>query len=85
MRLPSLLTSLVILLVASTLWGQGIKPYPNAITDKVIHPETPMAPPPINTPFLDPDFGSQMVRATDETTNAGGYLRTEAGGQVGGT
>ncbi len=31
-------------------------------------PETPMAPPPVNTPFRDPDFGSRMVRVTDANT-----------------
>lgn len=78
--LPLFLLSLLILLAECQLWGQGINPYPNAITDRLIHLETPMAPPPINTPFSDPDFGSQMVRVTDETTHAGGYVRTEAGG-----
>src|SRR5579875_3456618 len=33
--------------------------------------ETPMAPPPVNTPFRDPDFGSRMVRATDANTLTG--------------
>jgi hypothetical protein len=43
-----------------------------------------MAPPLVNAPFRDPDFGSPMVRATDETTNfkiPGSYLRNEASGQ----
>src|SRR5579872_4659952 len=35
--------------------------------------ETPMAPPPVNTPFRDPDFGSRMVRVTDANTMGGGY------------
>jgi hypothetical protein len=34
-------------------------------------PETPMAPPPVNTPFRDPDFSSRMVRVTDASTLAG--------------
>ena len=61
--------------------GQGIPPYPNAITDRSIHQETPMAPPPRNVVFADPDFGSLMVRATDSTTNfklPGTFLRNRA-------
>lgn len=37
-----------------------------------------MAPPVVNTPFQDPDFGSRMVRVTDGSTRAayaGGYFR----------
>ena len=65
--------------------GQGIAPYPNATTDRLIHNETPMALPPRNVVFTDPDFGSKMVRATDGTTNfkrPGTYIRTEASGQA---
>jgi hypothetical protein len=29
----------------------------------------PMAPPMVNIPFVDPDFGSQTVRVTDETSH----------------
>lgn len=32
--------------------------------------ETPKAPPPVNTPFRDPDFGSRMVRVTGPNTMA---------------
>lgn len=42
-----------------------------------IIPETPMAAPPVDTPFQDPDFGSRMVRVTDANTlasYAGGYF-----------
>lgn len=82
--LPLFLLSLLIFLAECQSWGQGINPYPNAITDRLIHHETPMAPPPIiNAPFFDPDFGSQMVRVTDETSDflkPGGYIRTEAAG-----
>src|SRR4029077_14794275 len=39
--------------------------YPNATTDQNIHPKTAMAPPAVNVPFHDPDFGTQMVRVTD--------------------
>lgn len=65
--------------------GQGVQPYPNAITDRVVRQETWMAPPPAKTVFEDPDFGSQMVRATDETTNQskpGGFLRGAAVGET---
>ena len=51
------------------LWAQGIQPYPNAITDRLLRAKTPMAPPPVGTVFQDPDFGSLMVRVTDENTN----------------
>jgi hypothetical protein len=64
--------------------AQSPPPYPNAITDRNIHLKTPMVPPPANVPFTDPDFGSPMVRATDETTDyvhPGSYLMTEGSGQ----
>jgi hypothetical protein len=79
----SLATCLLTLLQSSS--GQGIEPYPNAITNKLIYQETPMAPPPVNVVFNDPDFGSPMVRATDPTTNfvhPGTYLRTAAAGEA---
>jgi hypothetical protein len=65
--------------------AQSPEPYPDAITDRSIHPKTPMAPPPANTPFTDPDFGSTMVRVTDEHsdfTYPGGYLLTEGSGSA---
>jgi hypothetical protein len=58
--------------------------YPNAVTDRLIHPETPMLPPSRNVLFTDPDFLSTMVRATDATTNyqlPGTYLRSDASGK----
>jgi hypothetical protein len=70
-------------ILTATVSGQGRQPYPNAVTDRLIHQETPMLPPPINVVFNDPDFGSLMVRATDATTNfklPGTFLRTEASG-----
>jgi hypothetical protein len=76
---------IVLLLCATTMFAQGTDPYPNAITNKLIYQETPMAPPPVNMVFNDPDFGSLMVRATDETTNfvhPGTYLRTAAAGEA---
>jgi hypothetical protein len=65
--------------------AQSPQPYPNAITDRLVRVETPMAPPAVNAPFTDPDFGASMVRATDEHTNfkiPGSYLRNEASGQA---
>lgn len=48
-----------------------------------IVPETPMAPPAVNTPFRDPDFGSRMVRVTDANTlgsyQNGYYIGTSYG------
>ncbi|MDQ1409645.1 MAG: hypothetical protein QOD84_680 [Acidobacteriaceae bacterium] len=76
---------LVSILVPVGILAQGSPPYPNAITDRLIHQKTPMALPPVNIPFTDPDFGSTIVRVTDETSNfknPGGYLRTEASGQA---
>jgi len=67
------------------LAGQGIQPYPNAITDRLIYQETPMPVPAWNVVFSDPDFGSKMVRATDPSTNfklPGTFLRTEASGEA---
>ena len=77
-----LVLSLTLSLTAYTL-AQGVQPYPNARTDKLVQPETPMLPPPINTPFVDPDFGETMVRVTDSTTtlsNRVHFFRTEASG-----
>jgi hypothetical protein len=63
------LVSLCFIFVASAAaWAQGVQPYPNAFTDRAVHPKTPMAPPPINTVFQDPDFGAFMVRVTDDNT-----------------
>jgi hypothetical protein len=55
--------------VSAVAWAQGIQPYPLAFTDREVHPKTPMAPPPVNTLFQDPDFGALMVRVTDDNTN----------------
>ena len=46
--------------------AQGVQPYPNAITTREVRSKTPMLPPPVNIVFTDPDFGSEMVRVTDE-------------------
>jgi hypothetical protein len=65
--------------------AQGSDPYPNAVTNADIYQETPMALPPVNTVFNDPDFGSPMVRATDETSDfkvPGGWLRSAAVGEA---
>ena len=67
------------------LSAQGVHAYAKATTDQLVHTETPMTPPPVNVPFVDPDLGSQMIRVTDQTSNflrAGGYLRTEASGSA---
>src|SRR5580700_545469 len=79
----SALLSTLILLLAVGVSAQSREPYPDALTDRSIHPKTPMAPPPVNLPFTDPDFGSTMVRVTDEHSNflyPGGYLLTEGSG-----
>jgi len=71
--------------LAAKVSAQGIPPYPNAITDRLIHLETPMAPPLRNVVFTDPDFGSSMVRATDATTNfklPGTFMETESSGKA---
>ncbi len=65
--------------------AQSPLPYPKATSDRIIHQKTAMLPLPVNMPFQDPDFGSKMVRATDETTNfrlPGTYLITESSGQL---
>ena len=67
--------------LATNVSAQSPQPYPKAVTDRLIHLETPMLPPAKNVVFRDLDFGSRMVRATDETTNFGTFLRTEGSGQ----
>jgi hypothetical protein len=62
-----------IAVMAVCLWGQGVQPYPNAITNRLFYPKTPMAPPPVNTVFRDPDLGAQLVRATDENMDPKGW------------
>ena len=78
-RCASILVLCTIFGLAAHVSAQSPPPYPNAVTDRLIHPETPMPPPPRNVVFTDPDFGSTMVRATDRTTNfklPGTWLRT---------
>lgn len=60
---------LLLSLAASLVCAQDVQPYPNAVTDRQVHPKTAMLPPPVNAVFADPDFGSLMVRVTDENTN----------------
>jgi hypothetical protein len=77
-------TLLASLTLVAGLAAQSRQPYPKAVTDRLIHQETPMLPPARNVVFTDPDFGSSMVRATDATTNfklPGTYLRTGASGE----
>src|ERR1700722_2730099 len=63
------LASSVIWFVSAAALSQGVQPYPDAFTDRNVHPKTSMAPPAVNTVFQDPDFGALMLRATDDYTN----------------
>jgi hypothetical protein len=74
----------LLFLLSGIAVAQGRQPYPNAITDHAIHPEKPMPVPVRNHVFPDPDFGSLIVRASDETTNAfpNGYLRNSGSGEA---
>jgi len=86
-RTVSLTVSVLMMLVilVANVSAQSPQPYPKAVTDRLIHLEIPMPPPPTNVVFTDPDFGSPMVRATDETTNfklPGTFLQTEGSGQA---
>jgi hypothetical protein len=77
--------TILVIALTSNSQGQNASPYPNAITDRLIHLETPMTVPPTGVVVTEPDFGSQIVRATDTTTNfklPGTYLRTGASGQA---
>jgi hypothetical protein len=74
----SSLTLLLLSLPANGAWAQGVEPYPDAITNRMFYPKTPMAPPPANTPFVDPDLGGLMVRVTNGNSNPkvpGSYFR----------
>jgi len=66
------LTILMALVVFTCLSAQGVPPYPNAITNRLFYPKTPMAPPVVNTVFADPDLGASMVRVTDQSTDPKG-------------
>jgi hypothetical protein len=80
-----LLVITIIVLYPKAMFAQSTNSYPDAVTDNLIHLETPMAAPPVNVVFNDPDFGSLMVRATDETSNfqnPGTYLRNAALGSA---
>jgi hypothetical protein len=73
-----------ILVLATNAMAQSRQPYPKAVTDQLIHEETPMSPPAAKVPFVDPDFGSRMVRVTDATTDflfPGTSMGTEASGE----
>ena len=75
---------MTVTILACSTSAQSPQPYPNAVTDRLIHQESPMLPPHRNVVFTDPDFGSSMIRATDETTNfihPGTFLQTEGSGQ----
>jgi len=82
--LVHILTCFALLGLTTKIAAQSPQPYLHAITDRLLHPETPMSPPPRNVVFTDPDFGSLMVRATDPTTNfkfPGTFLRTAGSGE----
>ena len=53
---------------ASLVWAQGVQPYPDAITNRLLYPKTQMAAPTVNSVFADPDLGALIVRVTDENT-----------------
>ena len=57
------------LLTGELVTAQGVQPYPHGLTDRAVHAKTPMLPPPARTVFQDPDFGTLMVRVTDNNTN----------------
>ena len=68
-RFATLVSLCLIFAACDAAWAQGVQPYPNAFTDRNVHPKTPMAPPSVNSVFQDPDFGALMVRVTDDNTN----------------
>jgi hypothetical protein len=51
----------ILLLNAGITIAQGIEPYPDAITNRLFYPKTPMTPPQINSPFADPDLSAMIV------------------------
>ena len=65
----SVFSILAVPIVSACLLAQGVPPYPNAITDRLLHGKTAMAPPAVNAVFQDPDLGASMVRITDGNTN----------------
>jgi hypothetical protein len=69
-RIVSLMCWSVVFSMCGHAYAQGIQPYPEAITDRLLHPKTPMPPPPVRTVFTDPDFGSSMVRVTNRRTDS---------------
>src|SRR5258708_18804049 len=54
---------------SAAAWAQGVQPYPNAFTDRQVHPKTAMAPPAGNTVFQEPSFGAPRVRGTEGNKN----------------
>jgi hypothetical protein len=67
-----LLCVLVTYLSTSLVSAQGVQPYPDAITNRTVYPETPLRPPHVSAAFRDPDLGSLMVRVTDENSDPKG-------------
>ena len=76
MTTRGLLSVLVIPALSVCLSAQGVPPYRNAITDRLFHAKTPMTPPSVNTVFVDPDFGSKIVRVTDGNSDPKGKGRS---------
>jgi hypothetical protein len=68
-RFVALACLCLIVEACAAAWAQDVQPYPNALTDREVHPKTAMTPPSVNTVFRDPDFGTLMVRVTDSNTN----------------
>ncbi len=66
--LCGLLSCAVFVIFPSAVRGQTATTY-SARTDRLVQPETPMAPPAVNAVFQEPDFGSMMVRVTDSNTD----------------
>jgi len=72
----------IVPLTCGEVHAQAAQPFPNAVTDRQVHSKAPMFPPPVDTAFTDPDFGSAMVRVTDENTDSSGsrrYFRSPGG------
>jgi hypothetical protein len=75
------LSVLVFVLLVRPVLGQGVQPYPLAVTNRLFYPKTAITPPAANTPFTDPDLGGFMVRVTDANTNpndVGSFFRNPA-------
>lgn len=63
--LAALIGSIAMLIVIVATAGAQAPTRYTARTDRLLQPQTEMSPPSANTVFYDPDFGSRMVRVTD--------------------